>query len=289
MRTDYSADSGAKRCARIPPVNLMPATTSSPSLNGIGSLNEKPLHAALKQHLARPGDRFEVPLDGFVIDIIQDDLLLEIQTKGFTAIKRKLTALTANHKVRLIYPITAEKWIVKIPAKASANANGNGSPKPRKSPKRGQWDDVFAELVAFPKLLAHPNFSLMLLLIREEEVRRHDARRAWRRKGWITHERRLIDIIDHRLYQSPGDMQSFLPRELPEPFTTSDLADTTGRPRWLAQKMAYCLREMGVIVPIGFRNRAVLYVRANESREEASRAGVRSPDRRSDLPLPREH
>ena len=37
--------------------------------NHISTLNEKPLHAGLKEWYARPGDRIEVPVDGFLIDI----------------------------------------------------------------------------------------------------------------------------------------------------------------------------------------------------------------------------
>jgi hypothetical protein len=47
---------------------------------GIGQLNEKALHASLKQWYARPGDRFEVAVGGFVIDIVRAELLIEIQT-----------------------------------------------------------------------------------------------------------------------------------------------------------------------------------------------------------------
>ena len=51
----------------------------------IGLLNEKPLHAALKEWYARPDDRFETSVDGFVIDILRGDLLIEVQTRNFTA------------------------------------------------------------------------------------------------------------------------------------------------------------------------------------------------------------
>jgi hypothetical protein len=81
-------------------------------MSGIGLLNEKALHASLKEWYALPGDRFEVPVDGFVIDIVRDDLLIEIQTRNFSAIKSKLTALVHSHRVRLIYPIVQEKWIL---------------------------------------------------------------------------------------------------------------------------------------------------------------------------------
>ena len=47
--------------------------TDQTRASGIGLLNEKPLHASLKQWYARPGDRFEVPVHGFVIDIVRDE------------------------------------------------------------------------------------------------------------------------------------------------------------------------------------------------------------------------
>jgi hypothetical protein len=144
-------------------------------MSGIGSLNEKPLHASLKEWYARPGDRLEVTVDGFVIDIVQDDLLLEIQTSNFASIKSKLIDLVRAHRVRLIYPIAQEKWIVKL-AK-----DNRGRETRRKSPKRGRVEDLFWEMVSFPQLLANPHFSLEVLLIREEEVRRYEGKRKWRR------------------------------------------------------------------------------------------------------------
>lgn len=227
---------------------------SGKPLRAIGSLNEKPLHAALKQWYAGPGDRFEVPVDGFFIDLVKDDVLVEIQTKNFASITPKLMRLTADHKVRLIHPIAREKWIVKDGANADTNPR-------RKSPKRGRIEQVFEELVSFPKLLTHPNFSLLAVLIREEELRRHDARRGWRRKGWITHERRLIDVVDQRLFESPVDMAALVPAGLSNPFTTRELAAGLGASLSLAQKMAYCLREMGAIVQSGKRSRSRLYER----------------------------
>ena len=58
----------------------------------IGLLNEKPLHAALKNWVAQPENQLEVAVDGFVIDIIQDGVLVEIQTGNFSAIRRKVSA-----------------------------------------------------------------------------------------------------------------------------------------------------------------------------------------------------
>lgn len=221
-------------------------------MSGIGLLNEKPLHASLKQWYARPGDRFEVPVDGFVIDIVRNDLLIEIQTRNFSSLKAKLNRLAHSHPVRLVYPIVQEKWIVR-----SATADG-GKPIRRKSPKRGRWDDVFWELVSIPQLLSNPNFSLEVLMIRGEELRRYEKKRRWRRKGWVTEGHRLLQVLDQRLFVTPSDWLGFLPAGL-ESFTTSDLATGTNTRTELAQKMAYCLREGKMIELIGRRGRANLY------------------------------
>ena len=221
-------------------------------MSGIGLLNEKPLHASLKQWYARPGDRFEVPLHGFVIDIVRDDLLIEIQTRNFASINAKLRKLTHSYKVRLVYPVVQEKWIVRSATDSSDTVVR------RKSPKRGRLEDLFWELVSIPQLLSHPNFSLEVLMIREEEVRRYEGRRRWRRRGWSIERRRLVDVVDRRLFGESADWLSFVPDGL-QSFTTQDLATAADTKRELAQKMAYCLRQARMIELIGRQGRANLY------------------------------
>jgi hypothetical protein len=236
----------------------VPSTEATDDLRcAVGILNEKPLHAALKDWYSKPGDRHEVLVDGYVVDIVRGDHLIEIQTRNFAAISRKLRALAARYRVRLVYPVPREKWIVKV------GQDGETPLGRRKSPRRGTFEDVFRELVSFPELLADPDFSLDVLLIQEDEIRRYDGSRGWRRRGWVVCERRLLDVVGRQLLTSPADAGVFLPPELEEPFTTADLARAIAKPRRLAQRMAYCLRKMGAIVQQGKRGNALLYVRAD--------------------------
>ena len=221
-------------------------------MSAIGLLNEKPLHASLKRWYARPGDQFEVPVNGFVIDIVRDDLLIEIQTGNFSSIKTKLTKLSSSHRVRLIYPIVQEKWIVRLAA------DKGGRVIRRKSPKRGRVEDIFWELVSIPQLLTNPNFTLEVLMISQEEVRRYERKRRWRRKAWVIEGRELLAVLDQRVFVGSADWLRFLPQGL-DSFTTSDLATGIDTRRELAQKMAYCLREGRMIELIGRRGRSKLY------------------------------
>lgn len=221
----------------------------------ISTLNESPLHADLKSWYARPGDRLEMEVDGFIIDIVREELLIEIQTANLSSLKRKLRTLVEGHRVRLVYPIPQDRWIVKLAE------DGKTTLSRRMSPKHGQVEDLFAELVRLPKLLANPNFSLAVLLTQEEEVRCYDGSRAWRRKGWVTLERRLLTVLDQKRFSTPAELAQLLPPTLTEPFATSELAAAITRPRRLAQQMAYCLRKMGVIEPVGKEGNAILYAR----------------------------
>lgn len=222
----------------------------------IGTLREKPLHASLKQWYARPGDRFEVRTDGYVIDLVRDGLLIEVQTSGFASMKQKLIALlNGGHRVRIVHPIPVDKRIVKIDDDGTVLSG-------RRSPKHGQSADVFAELVSFPGLLER-DLDIDVLLTIEEEYRSHDPDRAWRRKGWVVEERRLVEVVGSQLLDCTDDLAGFLPADLPEPFTTADLAAGLGRPLRLAQQMAYCLRTTGVIVADGKSGRSVLYRSVN--------------------------
>lgn len=211
------------------------------------------MHASLKRWCAEEGDRVEVPVDGFVVDLVRGDLLIEVQTRGFSSMKRKLTTLLElGHRIRVVHPIPEQKWIVKV------NDDGAEIDR-RRSPKRGSRYDLFAELVSFPELVRHPALEIEVLLTHQEEIRYHDPSKAWRRKGWVVRERRLVEVVGDLVVKDASDLADLIPATLPQPFTTADLAAETGVPRRLAQQMAYCLRAIEVIAPDGKRGNAVLY------------------------------
>lgn len=220
--------------------------------HSIATLREGPLHAALKEWCLRPGDRSELPVDGRQIDVVRGELLIEIQTASFGAIRDKLAALLERHPVRLVHPVAAERWIVRV--------DGDGNPVGRrKSPKRRKVEDVFDEAVSLPTLLLHPRFSLEVVLVREEEVRRQEPGRAWRRRGWVVVERRLLEVIGSHRLEGEDDYLRLLPSDLPDAFTTADLAERLEIPRALAQKMAYCFRRAGLVRIDGKRGNSLVY------------------------------
>ena len=222
--------------------------------NGIGTPGERSLHAALKAWYAQPGDRLEVDVDGYVVDIVRGNLLIEIQTGNFTALKPKLPRLMEDHRVRLIYPVVERKWIVRVDTDGQSISH-------RKSPRRGRVEDLFKELVRIPTLLAEPAFSVEVVLVHAEQVLRDDGLGSWRRKGWSVADNRLLEVVGAERFDTPGDLAALLPDTLPTPFTNRELADALKIRINLAQKMTYCLRKMKVITIVDKRGNALLYER----------------------------
>jgi hypothetical protein len=221
----------------------------------IGLLNEHPLHAALKHWYARPDDRLEAALDGYIVDILRGNHIIEIQTGNCAAIRRKVRTLSRHYRLTLVYPVAHERWIVKLPTTA------HGQPVRRKSPKRQRLTQLFQELVSFPDLLQNPRFAIEVVVIQDEEVRCFDRRAGRRRRGWIVTERRLLAVLRQHVIVTPADLWSLIPMGLPEPFQTLHLARVLGRPRWFARKVAYCLRESGASTAIGKAGNAIVYSR----------------------------
>lgn len=221
--------------------------------NGIGTLQERSLHAAIKRLYEGPGVQMEVAIEGYIVDVVKDDLLIEIQTRNFAAIKHKLLTLMKNHPIRLVYPIPSEKWIIR------QSPDGKNEIGRRRSPKQLGFANLFEELVSIPTFLLHKNFSLEVILIREEEIRIQDGKGSWRRRGWSSVDRKLLEVLERHLYQVPSDLLHLIPDTLQRPFTSMGLAEATGISKRLSQKMTYCLRKMGVLKSIGKERNAHLY------------------------------
>ena len=221
--------------------------------NSIGTLRESSFHSALKHWYKEPGDKIEESIDKYIIDIVRDDLLIEIQTRNFSSIRKKLEKLTESYKVRLVYPIVRDKIIVKM------DARGNRVINMRTSPNHGTYYDIFEELIRIPHLVPKINFTIELVLVQIKEFRKNDGKGSRRRKGWSIYDRILVNILERKLFYTPIDFLMLKPTSLKTPFTNAELAFSLKKSVRLAQKMSYCLRKMGILQVIGKQGNALLH------------------------------
>ena len=222
--------------------------------SGININNEKSLHSSIKQWYAMPGDRLEVKVDKYIIDLVREDSLIEIQTRNFSAIGNKLRALAKYNMVILVHPIAIEKYIVTMEGTDKVISR-------RKSPKKGKLVDLFDELIRIPDLIEEENFTLEILMTKEEEIRCKDGKGSWRRKGISIVDRKLVQVVEKVTFKEGKDFLRFLPEELPANFTNKELAKILKITVYKVRKVTYCLRKMKVIKEIGKQSNELIFAR----------------------------
>ena len=219
----------------------------------IGTQNESSLHASLKEYYRQPGDIVEGRVDGYHIDVVQENRLVEIQTKNFTSIRKKLSVLLESYNVHLVYPIVVRRDIVRI-APETGELLGT-----RKSPKKEDIYDLFSELIRIPQLIVHPHLTIEVVFIKEREIRCDDGLGSWRRRGVSIVDRGLTEVVDQRSFATPSDYLSLLPLDMPSPFTNKDLAGLARVSRAKAQKATYTLKKAGLLEEVGKKGNEILY------------------------------
>lgn len=219
---------------------------------GIGGYNESTLHRQLKSGLANADDLIEHEIDGYIVDIVRGDQLIEIQTANFGALRPKLLNLIAKYRIRVIYPLAIIKWIIRLTPEGKKLGR-------RKSPKKATRFDVFNELVYLHQLLMDPNFSLEILFVEIEETRSLDGRGSWRRRGYTIKDRVLVQIMDSYILEGLPDYNALLPNDLVQPFSSKELALRVGVSIRQARKITYVLRHIKVLKVVGKRRNELIY------------------------------
>ena len=219
---------------------------------------ESSLHRQLKEHYAGKSAEVEVTLGDYRIDVVAGEQLIEIQHGSLSAIRQKVERLLRTHRVTIIKPIIERKRIIKQKSRSGPVVSR------RWSPKRGAPLNLFDELVYFTSVFPHPNLTLETPLVEIEELRYpgHGRRRRWRANDFEVEDQRLVGIGSTYRYARAIDLCQLVPCRLPRVFHTGHLAERLGIERWIAQRIAYCMRETGATVQLGKQGNARLYQRA---------------------------
>ena len=214
---------------------------------------ESTLHRDLKLLYGGSVDDVEVQVDGFRIDAVVDGTLYEIQQASLGALREKVRTLLARHFVVVVKPIACRKLLVRRAKKQGPVISS------RYSPKRESIYHLFVDFVYFVDVFPHKRLTLEVVLTEQEEHRVTRVRRRRFGPDFRVEDRQLQQIVSTHSLRTLADLRALLPATLISPFTTEDLAREANIPRWVAQKMAYCLRKTGAVESVGKRGRAMLY------------------------------
>ena len=219
---------------------------------------ETSLHRQLKALYA--GDAVtdacqEQRLGNFRIDVIRNDELIEIQHGSLAAIRQKVAVLLREHRVLVVKPLVVRKTLIQCEFKDGPECTR------RLSPKRGTVLSLFDELVYFVRVFPHRRLTLETPLVEIEEWRYpgHGRRRRWRKNDFQVADQKLVKLYGVERFRTAADLLRLLPASLPKNFHTGHLAESLAVQRWIAQRIAYCLRHIRAIRDVGKAGNARLY------------------------------
>ncbi len=196
---------------------------------------ETTLHQQLKRLYAAGGAAVEVPVGGYRADASVGRLLVEIQCSTLTAIRPKLqTLLGAGHHVLLVKPFATATHV-------------RYRPSNRQRTYRHDRVALFQELV--PLRHVFPSEQLIVDIVFVELLEERHRERGARHTRLVDRRLRTVNRVV-RLREGP-DLWQLLPVVPSGGFTTRWLAEACGISLWLAQCVAYCLRECGAARPAG--------------------------------------
>jgi len=220
---------------------------------GIGTLREKALHAVLKQYLEPFEDSHEVKIGSYVADIVGENGIVEIQTRGFNQLRKKLSTFLEVASVTVVYPIVHTKWLVWIDPETGEATNK------RKSPKRGTVYDAFYELYKIKMLLNHPNLRLHLILVDMEEYRHLNGWSHDRKRGSSRYERIPIALVEEMIIGASEDYHKLIPPGLPKQFTSRDYGQASSLSMNGSQTALNVLHHMEAARRVGKQGKLYLY------------------------------
>ncbi|MEL6105683.1 MAG: hypothetical protein AAFU85_06600 [Planctomycetota bacterium] len=216
---------------------------------------ETSLHQHLKLHYAGNEEGCtEVPLGSYRIDVVRGDELIEIQCASLSAIRTKIRSLLKRHVVRVVKPVVLRTRIAK-----KQTASGKVVSR-RMSPKRGDVLDLFDDLIYFTRVFPHENLVLEVALVHVEQIRvPRRGRRRWRQREYKVQDIGLEKLDSTLELRSPSDLLNLVQLQSDTDFNTADIAASTGKPLWFAQKIAYVLKHTSAIEAVGRKRSGILY------------------------------
>ena len=224
--------------------------------SSIGTLGEKTLHAFLKQHFEPDVKKHEITVGSYVADIVTDSGIIEIQTRSFDKLRKKLSEFLEISPVTVVYPLPRTKWLLWIDEQTGEVS------KSRKSPKQGRIYDAVLELYRIKPLLSHHNLCLCIVLIDIEEYRYLNGWSENKKRGSTRCNRVPVDISEVMYLKSTADYLRFIPEDLPSQFTTKDYRDAANINLRTAQTAMNILHFIGTVNRVGKQGNLHIYERS---------------------------
>ena len=220
---------------------------------GIGTYQEKTVHAILKDYYAPDPSMQEIPVAGYIADIFTGEEIIEIQTGNFNKMRDKLNTFLPQYPVTIVYPVPRIKYLSWIDEETGECS------KPRKSTVKGSVYRAFYELYKIKSFLPDPNLRLCFPMLEIVEYRLLNGWSRDKKKGSCRYDRIPVSLINEIRFERIEDYLMLIPYDLPEPFSVREFGKAVGERREIARTVIHVLTYLELLERSGKRGNEILY------------------------------
>ena len=244
---------------------------------GIGTLGEKQMHAAIKRFICPDEQYHEIPLDKgerageldengkkikkrrFVADILKGDNVYEIQTGPLSPLTDKIRWILENtsHNVTVIHPIAETKWVNVLNKQNDVESR-------YRSPVKGKLKDIAPELYAVKDFVDSQRFCLVILMMEAEQYKKSITKNPKSRQKYKKYELIPVNLLRAHVLKGVDSYKFLLPESLESPFTVKQFSDVTKIRGRDAYSTVHTLCHLGLIRENGKIGRAAAYSKSLE-------------------------
>ena len=223
----------------------------------ISAFAEKSMHKMLKYYL-EPDEIFhEKKVCGHIADIYKNNMITEIQSINFSAVKEKIKHYLEykENKITFVYPVAAVRnmcWVDKKTGETS---------KITKSLKFIDIYKFYEEIYHIKDFMGEENFNLKILLLEVLEYKFLDGWGKFRKNNATKIDKVPVSKVGEENFNGKNDYLKLIPSKLREEgmFTVFDLKKETGMGEKAIRSFIYVMKNAGLITENGRKNRYICY------------------------------
>lgn len=223
--------------------------------DGIGTLGEKTLHLALKYYYEENELFHEQKIGRYFADIATPSRIIEIQTRSFENLKKKLEVFLKISPVTVVFPIPYVKSLVWIDEETGEMQ------APHKSPRKGKVYQALGEITKIAEFIEHPAFSFKVILLDMLEYRLLNGWSKDKKRGSRRFERVPTTVAYEYCFNEISDYQALVPSELPARFFSKDFKKAAGISMRETSFALLMLTKLNILLRVGKAGNAFIYER----------------------------
>lgn len=217
----------------------------------IGEYQEKAIHFILKNYFETDKDKLEVKINGMIADIYNEEGIIEIQTRNFDRLRKKLDVFLKDYQLTIVYPLIKSKKITWMNSENKADYN-------RKSPIHMNMFNVFKELYKIKQYLKHENLHFCFVFVDVVEFKNLDGYGKNKKKRASSFNKLPIDINEIVNIDNFSEFKTIFSGEEKE-FTSKDLSKMKKIKLKDAQVALTVLNYLEIVERIGKKGNSYLY------------------------------